>query len=264
MGRSRDLADGTLAELNVDSNTLAVDATNNRVGIGTASPSSTFHVSGGAGSTIRNTASSGSSWIVGTNVDSYILHNESNTPMVFTTNGTERMRIDSSGNVGINNSNPDQYISSADTVLNITGSAVNTSPATLSMNGSSTILGRDFATTQVFGVNVSNTATEITRITGTSSNGFRMMVRITTSGHTGGVGNSSIYAMYYWDGGTGTPQQIFRYDSGASLGLSFDNSTSNVFIIKLASAGAAGSYQGTFMVEWFVPQDFAGGTWTIS
>ena len=38
MGRSRDLADGTLAELNVDSNTLAVDSTNNRVGIGTSSP----------------------------------------------------------------------------------------------------------------------------------------------------------------------------------------------------------------------------------
>ena len=46
MGRSRDLADGTLAELNVDSNTLAVDATNNRVGIGTASPAVTFDVSG--------------------------------------------------------------------------------------------------------------------------------------------------------------------------------------------------------------------------
>lgn len=46
MGRSRDLADGTLAELNVDSNTLAVDATNNRVGVGTGSPAVTFDVSG--------------------------------------------------------------------------------------------------------------------------------------------------------------------------------------------------------------------------
>jgi len=74
------------------------DASGN-VGIGTASPSSKLHVAGGAGSTIRNTASSGSSWFVGSNVDSYILHNESNTPMLFTTNGTERARIDNSGNL---------------------------------------------------------------------------------------------------------------------------------------------------------------------
>ena len=51
MGRSRDLADGTLAELNVDSNTLAVDATNDRVGIGTSSPSNKLHVSGSGNST---------------------------------------------------------------------------------------------------------------------------------------------------------------------------------------------------------------------
>ena len=81
-------------------NAITVDTSQN-VGIGTASPASKLHVVGGSGSTIRNTASAGSSWFVGSNVDSYILHNESNTPMLFTTNGTERMRIDSSGTVGI-------------------------------------------------------------------------------------------------------------------------------------------------------------------
>ena len=63
MGRSRDLADGTLAELNVDSNTLAVDATNNRVGVGTASPSYKLHSTTSDGSNIAgyfyNSAGSG-------------------------------------------------------------------------------------------------------------------------------------------------------------------------------------------------------------
>ena len=80
---------------------LRIDSSGN-VGIGTASPTAKLHVAGGADSTIRNTASAGSSWFVGSNVGSYILHNESNTPMLFTTNGTERMRIDSSGGLMVN------------------------------------------------------------------------------------------------------------------------------------------------------------------
>jgi hypothetical protein len=89
-------ASGILALQTAGVTAVTVDASQN-VGIGTASPSSKLHVAGGSGSTIRNTASAGSSWFVGSNVDSYILHNESNTPMLFTTNGTEQARITAAG-----------------------------------------------------------------------------------------------------------------------------------------------------------------------
>jgi hypothetical protein len=46
-GTGRITIDGS-GNINIDSNTLYVDATNNRVGIGTASPSDTLHVAGGA------------------------------------------------------------------------------------------------------------------------------------------------------------------------------------------------------------------------
>ncbi len=52
MTRARDLgdfiADGAAAELVVDTTTLVVDSTNNRVGIGTASPSQALEVTGTA------------------------------------------------------------------------------------------------------------------------------------------------------------------------------------------------------------------------
>ena len=43
----------TFADLAVDTNTLSVDATNNRVGIGTTSPAGDLHVVGAAGSAGR-------------------------------------------------------------------------------------------------------------------------------------------------------------------------------------------------------------------
>ena len=52
MTRARDLgdfiADGEAPELVVDTTTLVVDSTNNRVGIGTATPSQALDVSGSA------------------------------------------------------------------------------------------------------------------------------------------------------------------------------------------------------------------------
>ena len=99
-------------DLTVDTNTLHVDATNNRVGIATTSPTEPLSVngnvlvgSGSAGNHIRFSRSGLSAELV-IGVDGYgnAVNNEATIqsgtgrPLVFMTNAAERMRISSSGN----------------------------------------------------------------------------------------------------------------------------------------------------------------------
>ena len=83
--------------LTVDTNTLHVDATNNRVGIVTSSPSFPLHVSGkiyGSGAV----TSGGNSFELS---DNNVTVKRATDDMTLSTSGTERMRINSSGDVGI-------------------------------------------------------------------------------------------------------------------------------------------------------------------
>ena len=118
-------------DLTVDTSTLKVDSTNNRVGIGNSSPASLLDVSstGEVISTVRSTSTSGArqatlrlnvpstggddpagrvqfTYGTGYTVAGSIEMSHTNTAMKFLTGTTERMRIDSSGNVGINQSSP--------------------------------------------------------------------------------------------------------------------------------------------------------------
>ena len=112
----------TTGGLTVDTTTLKVDASNNRVGVGTASPDETLHISGNSSGAIsakiENTFSSDAIRFAilelksgigsvrfhdqGDTLEGEIKYDTTNNFMLFATNGNqERARIDSSGNLSI-------------------------------------------------------------------------------------------------------------------------------------------------------------------
>ena len=103
----------SFAGLTVDTNTLSVDATNNRVGIGTTTPSYPLEINHtGANTTAltlndKNTVSNATGLYLRSTSEGRISVG-SGAALTFANNGglNEAMRIDSSGNVGIGTSSP--------------------------------------------------------------------------------------------------------------------------------------------------------------
>jgi hypothetical protein len=87
-------------DLTVDTNTLFVDSSNNRVGIGTTSVDTNLHIESSSGSaTVRVEASSSEKGDLQANSGNITLRTIGSYPLVFNTNQTERARIDTSGNL---------------------------------------------------------------------------------------------------------------------------------------------------------------------
>jgi hypothetical protein len=174
------------------------------------------------------------------------------------------LSADSSGNVGINDTTPSTYATSGK-VLAISGTANNSGPSIVIMEGNSAAPGRGSFVTETFSLAViPNTATEITRITGTGSNGMCMYVRVTVNGHTSSIGNGFNYKGVRYDGGTTAVTQVETATSGSVPVLTFDTATSNVLVIKLNSSTAGQTFNGVMVVQWYIPIDFGSNTWTIS
>jgi hypothetical protein len=143
---------GTVATtgLNFDSNTLVIDATNNNVGIGTSSPSDKLSINAGNNSssdlnalTLINDGENGTNinfnntfgalaQIKGTKLGSGASANEGVLAFstAFNTSLTERMRIDSSGNVGIGTNSPSSKLDVDGNVI-----AVGTKTASAGLGG---------------------------------------------------------------------------------------------------------------------------------
>jgi len=101
-------------DLTVDTDTLYVDSTNNRVGIGTASPGADLHISSTAPLIrLTDTNDSNVDHLINGSGSALVLSADANNELAsstlrFSVDGSERMRIDSSGNVlvGTTNSAP--------------------------------------------------------------------------------------------------------------------------------------------------------------
>ena len=96
--RTLTLPDEAGEVLVTDGTTLVVDQTNDRVGIGTAAPQELLHLQKTGGSTIRFQNPGVRLWSIGNEGTSFVFDD--------VTAGAERMRITSSGRVGIGTSSP--------------------------------------------------------------------------------------------------------------------------------------------------------------
>ena len=130
-------------DMTVDTSTLKVDSSNNRVGIGTASPSHALHVDSGSTDGVALFASSGyaNAYVVikdsGSSDGAFI--GAVGTSTVLGTGGsTVRMTIDSSGNVGIGTTTPDDEldIEGADPAIRLTDTSAGGYARVFANNGS--------------------------------------------------------------------------------------------------------------------------------
>jgi hypothetical protein len=102
-------------DVTFDTNTLYVDSTNNRVGVGTTSPSGALHVSVGQAcelfleSRLANYASINFGDATDQDIG-YIRYVNSDNSLRLATNTAEAMRIDSSGNIGIGTTSPQKAL----------------------------------------------------------------------------------------------------------------------------------------------------------
>ena len=200
MGLTQITTGGVDDNINIDSNTLKVDGTNNRVGIGTATPVAALDVNGRIASVAGSTGTP--SFHCRTDTNTGINLPESDR-IQFITAGSERLRIDSSGRVGIGTTSATQRLtvgagSGPEAILVRTGSS-NTGELRFSDTGDDNYQG----------ALVYNHSTNAMQFL---ANGVTERMRIDSSGNVGIGTTSPSYALH----AVGT---IAARDSGSSTDI---------------------------------------------
>jgi len=223
-GTAKYLSDG----LGNDS-TLALSTS--AVGIGTTAPQRALHVNGFEGVLrLTSTASGNNGFEVGIGVDSQaFLWQAEDSYIQIATNGTERMRITSTGNVGIGTSSPATFgllgiqATNAATKSGI-GISVNTNGTTLSPYTNALL--EVFSTgggagSGIYSINTysDNSRNEIAFRTSAVSGAIAERVRITESGLTFNGDTAAANALDDYEEGTWTMGVAF---GGASVGVTYN------------------------------------------
>jgi len=189
--------DVTLTDyINIDANTLFVDGTGNRVGVGTAAPNSQLHVLGTATNLVTIESSSAESdihyiapsgtWQVGTNAGG---NNGSNNNQFFFYDGDYRMTIQSgTGNVGVGTTSPNAKMDVVSDEAGAGAMRITNTTAT----GYSSIDFFDNTSSYKLGIGAGNTTLTTPYIFTPANTDFKFTVgaadRIFIDGTTGSVG----------------------------------------------------------------------------
>lgn len=181
--------------------------------------------------------------------------------------GSTKIAMDTSGNVDVVAGNmsiaPDKDTSNTSGKFLCVEGTSQTNPSVIIQKGVAANYG--FSQTEVFSFEVTS-ATEISRITGTGANGFRAYIKVTVVGHTGGVANGHCIEEVYYDGGTTAVTELVATIGGGGNNpdITFDVSSSNVLIIKVASGDGSSTFKGVCKIEYLFPIDFSNNTWVVS
>ena len=228
----------TFADLAVDTDTLYVDSSNNRVGIGTSSPGNRLSVSGNIGTSGVVLFDDGNGINFGNS--NAKIYGSSASGIQFNASGSEAMRLNQSGNLGIGTTSPDGIFKA------VSGTSPNAAQILIGYN--STSENYFDANTQIFrngsyaekmrldssgnlGIGTStNISSPLTVQTDGSANSLSII------GRNNGTSDEAIISFYEYDG---TTRNSYILKDGGNLIIATGTGGSPLERMRIDSSGLA-------------------------